>query len=59
MAGREIFLNPFDFYPIPNRFDVDWQWLWRFFTALLLAEFGVNLSLCNTQQLYSPSGEGE
>ena len=58
MASREIFLRPVNFYPISNRFDVDWQWVMALFTPLFLAEFGIDRTLGNTQQQYSPLGRG-
>jgi hypothetical protein len=58
MACREIFLRSLGMNPIANRLFVVCQRFRAFYLWLFLPEFDANLPLCNTQQGYSPRGEG-
>jgi len=59
MAGCEVSGFASDLNQITDGFDVDWQWLRRWTFPRFYGKFDMTCASCNTQQSYSPPGEGE
>jgi hypothetical protein len=54
VAGREVFLHPFDLNPIAQRVYARRQRFRPLLFSRFLCVIYANLALCNTQQGYSP-----